>query len=136
MQLTFQMESGSENFVFSGPRKTQRTLLLHDPDSGPYQLAEFTLIPIANTAMVELPRFRCWHVLETPMQHSQRVQALEQEYYDPETGQSRLTEEDSRVRMRELKVVEATQEIIVHTAAEEDALPLGQYPLRIYVLPR
>lgn len=130
------MEAGSENFVFSGPRKTQRTLVLHEPDSGTHALAEFTLIPMANTALVDLPRFRCWQILETPMQHGQRVQALEQEHFDPETGQSRLSEEETRVRMRELRVIEATKEIDVPDAEREDAAPLGQFPLRIYILPR
>lgn len=136
VQLTFQMESGSENFVFSGPRKTQRSLVLHDPDSGPHSLAEFTLVPIANTGLVDLPRFRCWQILETPLQHHQRVQALEQEYMDPETGQSRMTEEDAQVRMRELKLVEATDEIRPQGDDEEDLAPLLQSPLRMYILPR
>lgn len=134
--LTFQMDAGSENFVSSGPRKVQHTLILHDPHVPQHQLAEFTLIPIANTALVDLPRFRCWHILETPMQHSQRLQALEQEYFDPETGQSEVPVEDSQVRMRELKIVESWQAIADPSAESDDTALSGQIPPRICVLPR
>lgn len=70
------------------------------------------------------------------MQHSQRIQALEQEYMDHETGQSRLNEEDTRIRLRELKIVEAAHEIIVPSHDQEDAAPLQQALSYIYVVPR
>lgn len=136
VQLTFQMESEPENFVFSGCRKRQQVMILHEPGAGPYALAAFTLIPVGNTGLVSLPRFRCWQLLETPMQHHQRIQALEHEYMDPETGQSQLSEEETRIRMKELKVVEVSQEIGPTTAEEEDVAPLAQSPLRMLILPR
>lgn len=111
-------------------------MILHEPGAGPYALAAFTLIPVGNTGLVSLPRFRCWQLLETPMQHHQRIQALEHEYMDPETGQSQLSEEETRIRMKELKVVEVSQEIGPTTAEEEDVAPLAQSPLRMLILPR
>jgi hypothetical protein len=137
IEVTFQLDSASDNFVLSGPRKVQHRLILHQPQSSPYGLAEFTFIPIGGTGLVHLPHFRCWQIMETPLQHQQRLQASEQSSADAEDDTGRNYEEEERnVRTKELKVIKAGSSIPSYHDLERPESADRIAPLAVFVYPR
>lgn len=125
VSLSYIVESASENFVFSGPRRVERQILNTTPSksgvdpavSKPSQemqlITSYQLVPIGNTGPVELPRFRAWQALETQQEALDRWR---------DEGEH---EREQAPRMRELRVE-------VEGSAVLDTRP---GPLEVFVVP-
>ena len=117
--VSFQMESATDSFVFSGPRIIDRLLLQQSESQeaeGADLLAEYMIVPIGRTGLVELPRFRVWEVLDKP--------APEEE------GNMTLGHEHPGSNIRELDVIrENTLDMLLEGRQEERSLT-------VFVVPR
>ena len=119
--VSFQLESASDAFVFSGPRKVDRLLLLPSASlvNGDGQLlAQYTLLPMGRTGVVEIPRFRAWEILDSPAEEEERSRMAEIDQESPEP------------RMRELNVFRD------NALAETVEAGFLERPLSLYVVPR
>jgi hypothetical protein len=120
--ISFQTESATDNFVFSGPRKMDRLTVLPaliSEDGKDSILAEYTFVPIGNTGLLELPQFRAVEILDTPAMEKQRRR---QRSVDPEDSDSY-----EGPRIRDLKVLRAQALSSSETAGER---------LSVFVVPR
>lgn len=125
--ISYAMDSAPNNFVFTGPRKTDRCLILPDESRPAQILADFTMIAIGGTGLVDLPVLRVWEVQETPAQEEERRRRrLAQE-------QAIGTEvPDEGPPMRVLRLERAGSRIVDLQDGADPAAP----PVQVYVLPR
>ena len=128
-EVSFSVESASDNFVFTGPRKVARLLVLPDV-AGPSGevLATYTLVPMGQTGLVELPRFRAWELLESSAETADRRRLFEERQHQVlELDEER--EPFDGPKMRELAVVRHDA-LVDQGGGQEAGAP------RVFVTPR
>ena len=125
--ISYTMESAPNNFVFAGPRKTDRCLILPDPTRPMELVAEFKMVAIGQTGFVDLPVFKVWEILETPSQDEERRQ---RRLANESAGNVDLPDEGPP--MRELRVHRIGSRIVDLADGDDARGP----PLQVYVLPR
>ena len=128
-EVSFSVESASDSFVFTGPRKVARLLVLPDmAKPGGEVLATYTLISIGQTGLVELPRFRAWELLESSAETADRKRLFEERQHQVlELDEER--EPFAGPKMRELAVVR-DDALVNEGSGSESSGP------RVFVTPR
>ena len=128
-EISFSVESASDNFVFTGPRKVARLLVLPDmAEPGGEVLATYKIIPMGQTGLVELPRFGAWELLESSAETADRRRLFEERQHQVlELDEER--EPFDGPKMRELAVVR-DDALVDHGGPQESSGP------RVFVTPR
>lgn len=114
-------------------------------------IAEYTIVPIGRTGYVDLPRFKAWEILETPIQEQERLQHLQQQQgrqeMDDEDDQYRDRDREQRQRQQQQEIAQGprTREmgvfredgLLQSAAGEGEGMgESGMKAMSIYVLPR
>ena len=70
MRISWQVESGTEDFVFSGPRKVEQKLIVPMMEEHGVEvvqkLASYTFLPVGKTGLLRLPRFTAYQYVNSP----------------------------------------------------------------------